>query len=220
MIELKNIKKIYKNGDCKTIALNGLNLNIEKGEFVAIMGKSGSGKSTLLNIIGCMDTITSGEYLYNSVEINKLNKRKIEKYRKENISFVFQNYSLINEYTVYENIEVPLLARNVKKSERKKRINDVIESLDIKDIVNKKTSDISGGQQQRTAIARAIVANTNIILADEPTGALDENTSKDIMKLFKKINKQGYTIIMVTHDIEMANNADRIIRISDGVIIK
>ena len=220
MIELKNIKKIYKNGDCKTIALNGLNLNIEKGEFVAIMGNSGSGKSTLLNIIGCMDTITSGEYLYNSVEINKLNKRKIEKYRKENISFVFQNYSLINEYTVYENIEVPLLARNVKKSERKKRINDVIESLDIKDIVNKKTSDISGGQQQRTAIARAIVANTNIILADEPTGALDENTSKDIMKLFKKINKQGYTIIMVTHDIEMANNADRIIRISDGVIIK
>lgn len=220
MIELKNIKKIYKNGDCKTIALNGLNLNIEKGEFVAIMGKSGSGKSTLLNIIGCMDTITSGEYLYNSVEINKLNKRKIEKYRKENISFVFQNYSLINEYTVYENIEVPLLARNVKKSERKKRINDVIESLDIKDIVNKKTSDISGGQQQRTAISRAIVANTNIILADEPTGALDENTSKDIMKLFKKINKQGYTIIMVTHDIEMANNADRIIRISDGVIIK
>lgn len=220
MIELKNIKKIYKNGDCKTIALNGMNLNIEKGEFVAIMGKSGSGKSTLLNIIGCMDTITSGEYLYNSVEINKLNKRKIEKYRKENISFVFQNYSLINEYTVYENIEVPLLARNVKKSERKKRINDVIESLDIKDIVNKKTSDISGGQQQRTAIARAIVANTNIILADEPTGALDENTSKDIMKLFKKINKQGYTIIMVTHDIEMANNADRIIRISDGVIIK
>ena len=220
MIELKNIKKIYKNGDCKTIALNGLNLNIEKGEFVAIMGKSGSGKSTLLNIIGCMDTITSGEYLYNSVEINKLNKRKIEKYRKENISFVFQNYSLFNEYTVYENIEVPLLARNVKKSERKKRINDVIESLDIKDIVNKKTSDISGGQQQRTAIARAIVANTNIILADEPTGALDENTSKDIMKLFKKINKQGYTIIMVTHDIEMANNADRIIRISDGVIIK
>lgn len=217
MIRLIDAKKYYGKGDQKVKALDGINLQINQGDMIAIMGTSGSGKTTLLNIIGGMDQLTAGEFWYRDNNIAPLKGRKLHEYRKKNISFVFQNFLLIDRYTVYENIEIPLLARKVKN--RKKRITEYLDYLDIADIANKKVTKISGGQQQRCAIARALVADTSIILADEPTGALDQNTSGEIMKLLKKINQDsGKTIVIVTHDKEVAGYCNQTYHLQDGRI--
>lgn len=219
MLELKNITKIYKGTGYETLALDNVNLTIEDGDFVAVMGTSGSGKSTLLNIIGCMDRATDGTYLMDGQNVCELSIGKLNALRKEKVSFVFQYFALMKEYTVYENVEMPLLARNVSRGKRKQLVNEALKSLGIEEIKNKKPSNISGGQQQRAAIARALVTNSKLILADEPTGALDRKTGRELMELLKKINDTGKTIIMVTHDENVAAYAKRVVRIEDGKLI-
>ena len=216
MIRLENVTKDYNaNGVC-THALKKITMQINHGEMVAITGTSGSGKSTLLNIIGAMDTLTSGKYYFNREDVSLFNARQLHEFRKQYISFVFQNFSLMNKYTVYENVEMPLIARKVKN--RKSIVMQKLDLMGIADMKNKLPLQMSGGQQQRCAIARALAADTQVILADEPTGALDSNTSKEIMKCFKSINKESKTIIIITHDSSVADACGRIIRIEDGMI--
>lgn len=217
MIKLCDISKVYDRNARQTEALKNINLNIQKGEMVAIMGTSGSGKSTLLNILGGLDAPTSGDYYFDNVPVRYSKKRELHSFRKQHISFVFQNFELMNRYTVYENVDMPLLARNVKK--RKKLVMDVLAQVGISELHNKKVSKLSGGQQQRCAIARALVADTDVILADEPTGALDSKTSGEIMELLVDINKAGKTVIIVTHDSHVAERCSRIIEIGDGEIL-
>ena len=217
MIKLEEIQKDYVNKEQTTKALRGINLSIEKGEMVAIIGTSGSGKSTLLNIIGGMDNATSGRYFFEGVEVDNSSPSKMHEFRKKNISFVFQNFALMDKYTVYENVEMPLIARKVKN--KKKLVMEQLDKMGIAEMKNKKPNQLSGGQQQRCAIARALVAGTPIILADEPTGALDQKTGREILECFKDINKSGKTVIIVTHDEKIANECDRIIRIEDGRVV-
>lgn len=218
MIELQKVSKTYNSDGVRVQALKSVNLKIEDGEYVAVMGRSGSGKSTLLHIIGAMDSITSGRYLYNGVEINTLERKEFENFRKEHASFIFQNYFLIKYYTIYENIEIPLLAKGIKKKERKAIIEEQMERVGIADIAGKLPIHVSGGQMQRCAIARALASGSDILLADEPTGALDKATGEDIMDVFDKIRDGRRTIIMVTHDEAIAARTDRIVNIEDGVI--
>lgn len=218
MIELKNIVKIYDMKGIETKALNGVTLTVDDGELLAIMGPSGSGKSTLLNILGCMDTATSGEYILNGKNIEKMRKNEIHDVRKNEISFVFQNFALLNQYTVYENVQMNLVAKNISSKERKKIVMEKMEQLGIADLADKKPSRISGGQQQRVAIARALASGNNLILADEPTGALDRDTGNEIINLLKNINDDGKTVIIITHDENIANKCGRIVRIVDGKI--
>lgn len=219
MIELKNVSKIYKNGNECTKAADKIDLTIQDGEFVAIMGTSGSGKSTLLNIIGCMDELTEGEYFLNHEAIHGKKMKSLHKIRRDNISFVFQNFALMNHYSVYENVEVPLIAQKIKKKERKRIIEEKLKLLGIYELKDKLPTKISGGQQQRCAIARALAADNAIILADEPTGALDKKTGQEIIDILIDIHKtQKKTVIIVTHDENVASKADRIIRIEDGKI--
>ena len=218
MIELKEIVKKYTFGDSELLALDHVNLTINKGEMVAVMGASGSGKSTLLNVIGCMDGFDSGEYLLDGNLVNQLNKHKIDEVRKKYISMIFQNFALLNHNTVYENIEVPLIARGIGKRERKEMIEDVLKKFSIEDLANKLPTKISGGQQQRCAIARAVVSECEIILADEPTGALDSITSDNIMDILYNLKNMQKTIVIVTHDINVAKKCERIIFIEDGKV--
>lgn len=198
-------------------ALRGINLKIEKGDFVGIVGSSGSGKSTLLHILGGMDSVTGGEYLFQGENIAAFSSRKLHEFRKRNISFVFQNFALMNQYTVYENVEMPLRAR--RKKNRKVQIMEQLEKMGIAHLKDKTPLQLSGGQQQRCAIARALVADTPIVLADEPTGALDQHTGNEIMNCFEEINSTGKTVILITHDLAIANRCKRIIQIEDGVIV-
>lgn len=216
MINLENASKKYSFGGIHTYALKQINIEINHNDFIAIMGASGSGKSTLLHILGGMDRLTDGVYKYNNDIVSAFSKNKLQQFRKENISFIFQNFALMSKYSVYENVEMPLIARNIKG--RRRLVEYQLERLGILNLKNKLPNEISGGQQQRCAIARAIVSNTPVILADEPTGALDSKTSMEIMKVFKSLNKDGKTIIVVTHDIGVAKECDRIIEISDGKI--
>lgn len=218
MIKLDNITKIYETQGVKTNALNGISLEIEDGEMIAVMGPSGSGKSTLLNIIGCMDSLTSGTYEYNQCEVSALKQGQLNAFRKEHISFVFQNFALMKDYTVYENVELPLLTRNVAKKERKRIVNEKLELMGISELGKKFPTQISGGQQQRCAIARALAAGNDMILADEPTGALDSKTGDEIMEVLKQVNKMGKTVIIITHDGKIAQKCSRIIEIEDGKI--
>lgn len=218
MIKLENITKDYINGKNRTMALRGIDLDIEEGSFTAIVGTSGSGKSTLLNILGGMDTATDGRYYFYDETVSDYNHIKLQKFRKEKISFVFQNFALMNRYSVYENVEMPLLIRRVRN--KKKIVMDCLEQMGIADMAKKYPTQLSGGQQQRCAIARALAADTPLLLADEPTGALDRETGNDIMNCFKKVHNDGKTIILITHDMDIAGQCQNIIRIEDGLICK
>lgn len=218
MIKLDNIEKVYKGNGISTNALNNVSLEIRDGELISIVGPSGSGKTTLLNIIGCMDTATSGRYFCNDTEVSALKNSEVEKFRKKNISFVFQQFALLDDYTVYENVELPLRVKNLPKRERKQKVREVLSKFGIADLEKKYSTQISGGQQQRCAIARAVAAETDIILADEPTGALDEATGQEIMEILKELNREGKTVIIVTHNMEIAAQTERTIRIRDGRI--
>ncbi|MDO5291742.1 MAG: ABC transporter ATP-binding protein [bacterium] len=218
IIQLKNISKTYGKGENTTKALREINLTIKKGEFISIMGPSGSGKSTLLNIMGCMDVPTEGDYILENDKISGNVNKELSFIRNKKLSFIFQNFALLNDYTVYENIELPLNCRKISKKEKKETINYFMSRLGIQTLAKKYPSQISGGQQQRVAIARALVTRPEVILADEPTGALDQNTGKELLKLICELHKEGTTIIMVTHDQKVADYAQRMIVIEDGRI--
>ena len=219
MIKLIHVTKDYTEGGVITNALKDINLEVKDGEFVAIMGASGSGKSTLLHILGGMDKLTSGEYYYNDEAVHDMSMGRLNIFRRDHVSFVFQNAALMKYYTVAENIEMPLLSMNVGKKERKKIIEEKMEAVGIAHLAKKLPIHISGGEQTRTAIARALAGDNELLLADEPTGALDQTTGKEIMEVFKKVHEMGKTIILITHDPNVAAYADRIIRIEDGKII-
>lgn len=220
MIELKGISKLYQQNTSPSVALEEVSLTIGQGELVAVMGPSGSGKSTLLNIIGCMDTPTSGTYLLDGVDVTASSRNRQQKLRKEKISFVFQHFALMDMYTAYENVEVPLTARNVKRGKRKKIIEQCLEEMGIGDLKKRYPNQMSGGQKQRTAIARALAAGTPIVLCDEPTGALDQKTGQEVINVLKQINQNGVTVIIVTHDPQIAAQTDRILYILDGKIVE
>lgn len=218
MIRLENISKEYKVDRQKIRVLDNISLEIKDNEFIAIMGASGSGKTTLLNIIGCMDKASYGTYYLDDRLVSSLNDNELSEIRTNKITFVFQNFALMDKYTAYENIELPLVAKKVKKKERKKKILEVAKQLGIENQLNKLPTQMSGGQQQRIAIARSLVSGANIILADEPTGALDNKNGIKLMKILKELNELGKTIVLVTHDVEIAKNAKKIIYIKDGRI--
>ena len=218
MIRLENISKEYKVDRQKIRVLDNINLEIKDNEFIAIMGASGSGKTTLLNIIGCMDKASYGTYYLDDRLVSSLNDNELSEIRTNKITFVFQNFALMDKYTAYENIELPLVSKKVKKKERKKKILEVAKQLGIENQLNKLPAQMSGGQQQRIAIARSLVSGANIILADEPTGALDNKNGIELMKILKELNELGKTIVLVTHDVEIAKNAKKIIYIKDGRI--
>lgn len=218
LIEIKSLNKTFGKNNSKTIALKDVNLKINKGELVAIVGTSGSGKSTLLNIIGTLDSPSSGEYLLNSKNISNLTQKELAKIRNMTFGFVVQYFALINDYTVSENIEIPLEYSKVKSNERERRISEVLKKLGILDKAKKKPKELSGGQQQRVAIARALINNPDVILADEPTGALDSKTSQQVIDILKELNKEGKTVIIVTHDNKIAMQCQRVLTIEDGSI--
>ena len=217
LIELKNIKKFYGKNDPMVQALKDINITINKSEMVAIMGPSGSGKSTLLNILGFLDKETSGEYFFDGISTKKLRDTLLSRYRNQKIGFVVQNFALIDDYTVFKNLSIPLEYSNVPRKSRKERINNMLKKISLLDKKDKLPKELSGGQNQRIAIARAVINNPDIILADEPTGALDRETGLEIMKLFKELNDEGKTIVIITHDNRIAKLCKRIIYIEDGI---
>jgi putative ABC transport system ATP-binding protein len=219
MIRTDNLKKIYLTEEVETTALNNVNLEIEKGEFAAIMGPSGCGKSTLLNVLGLLDNPSDGAYYFLDKEVSKFNERKRAGLRKENIGFVFQSFNLIDELTVFENVELPLLYLKYSASERKKRVNEVLEQMNIMHRANHFPQQLSGGQQQRVAVARAIVGKPKIILADEPTGNLDSTHGDEVMNILTKLNEAGTTIVMVTHSPTYAEYGNRVIHLFDGHVV-
>lgn len=219
MIQVNHLTKIYKGKMFETKALDDVSFSIKEGSFVAVMGDSGSGKTTLLNILGGMDSATEGEVLFSGADTQTLSPGQMDKFRKENISFVFQHFALIDEYTVYENLEAPLLARNVKKKVRKKEISEVLKSLGLEDYTYQLPDQLSGGQRQRVALARSILCKAPVILADEPTGALDEGNTIRVMELFQALHKEGKTIILITHDEKVAAYAERMLVLRDGRLV-
>ena len=219
MIKTENLQKIFKTEEVETWALHNVSLEIKEGEFVAIMGPSGCGKSTLLNILGLLDNPTNGTYKLNGVEVSKLSEADRTNLRKGVIGFVFQSFNLIDELNVYENIELPLLYMGVPKEERKRRVEEAMNRMDIAHRVKHFPQQLSGGQQQRVAIARAVVANPKIILADEPTGNLDSKNGKEVMDLLTQLNREGTTVVMVTHSQYDAGYATRTINLFDGQVV-
>lgn len=220
MIKLENIKKVFSTEEIETWALREVNLEINSGEFVAIMGPSGCGKSTLLNILGLLDNPTEGTYTLNGRDVSKLNENERTELRKGVIGFIFQSFNLIDELNVYENIELPLLYMNIPAKQRKLRVKAVMDRMSISHRRKHFPNQLSGGQQQRVAIARAVLPNPKIILADEPTGNLDSQNGKEVMNLLQELHKEGTTIIMVTHSQHDASYADRIINLYDGQIVE
>ncbi len=218
MISLKRIKKTYKIGDEIIEALKDISLNIYKNEYVALMGPSGSGKSTLMNMLGCLDSPSSGEYILNNLSVAIMSDNDLAQVRNKEIGFVFQTFNLLPRASTLDNVALPLVYAGFSKVNREKRANDVLESVGLSNRVNHKPNELSGGQRQRVAIARALVNNPAIILADEPTGNLDSKTSVEIMGLFEEIHKKGNTIILVTHEENIAMHAHRIIRLKDGLV--
>jgi putative ABC transport system ATP-binding protein len=219
MIKTTDLIKVFRTDEVETTALNKVNISIEKGEFVAIMGPSGCGKSTLLNILGLLDTPTGGQYFFNGEEVASYKEKQRTNLRKGNIGFVFQSFNLIDELTVYENVELPLLYLKISPGERKKKVNDVLERMKISHRRKHFPQQLSGGQQQRVAIGRAVVTRPQLILADEPTGNLDSANGEEVMNLLTELNNEGTTIIMVTHSPSDADKAHRIVQLFDGHIV-
>ncbi len=216
MIKINNLEKYYRTEEVETIALNKLNLKVEPGEFVAIMGPSGCGKSTLLNILGLLDDPDGGEFIFNGTDVTHFNEKKRAELRKQTLGFVFQSFNLIDELTVFENVELPLIYLKIGAAERKKRVEEVLEKMQIMHRRNHFPQQLSGGQQQRVAFARAVVHSPKLILADEPTGNLDSNNGNEVMQLLSDLNASGTTVIMVTHSEHDARYSHRIIRMLDG----
>lgn len=219
MIELKGIVREYRNGDVVTPALTGIDLCIGKGEFAAVMGASGSGKTTLLHIMGCMDTPTSGIYRLDGEHLERASEKRLSAIRGQKISFVFQHFALLEDCTAAENVALPLLRQRMSGAERRAKVLAALEQVGIADLAHRKPSQLSGGQKQRTAIARAMVCGADILLADEPTGALDSRTGAEIMGVFQELNRMGKTIVIITHDRQVASCANRLIEMQDGRII-
>jgi putative ABC transport system ATP-binding protein len=219
MIKTTELTKIFRTEEVETTALNKVTLNVKEGEYVAVMGPSGCGKSTLLNILGLLDNPSSGSYIFNGTEVANLKERDRTIFRKGNIGFVFQSFNLIDELNVYENVELPLIYLKMKASDRKKQVEDVLERMKIGHRAKHFPQQLSGGQQQRVAIARAVVANPKLILADEPTGNLDSKNGIEVINLLTELNKEGTTIIMVTHSDRDASYAHRIVNLFDGQVV-
>ena len=219
MIELKGIVREYRNGDVVTPALTGIDLCIGTGEFAAVMGASGSGKTTLLHIMGCMDAPTSGIYRLDGEHLERASEKRLSAIRGQKISFVFQHFALLEDCTAAENVALPLLRQRMSGAERRAKVLAALEQVGIADLAHRKPSQLSGGQKQRTAIARAIVCGADILLADEPTGALDSRTGAEIMGVFQELNRMGKTIVIITHDRQVASCANRLIEMQDGRII-
>ncbi len=219
MIKTENLTKVFRTEDVETLALNKVDVHVKKGEFVAIMGPSGCGKSTFLNIVGLLDNLTEGTYSFDGNDITHLKEKDRTQFRKGNIGFIFQSFNLIDELNVFDNIELPLIYLKMKASERRKKVDDVLKRMKIGHRAKHFPQQLSGGQQQRVAIARAVVANPGLILADEPTGNLDSKNGIEVMNLLSELNKEGTTIIMVTHSVRDAAYAHRVINLFDGQII-
>lgn len=219
MIKTTNLTKIYRSDEVETTALNEVNIEIKEGEFVSVMGPSGCGKSTLLNVLGMIDSPSGGDYFFNGKEVGRLSESKRSDVRKHNLGFVFQSFNLIDELTVFENVELPMLYTKVPSSERKTRVNELLEGMNIMHRRNHFPQQLSGGQQQRVAVARAVVNKPRLILADEPTGNLDSSNGDEVMKILSELNSTGTTILMVTHSQYCAEFGNRIIRMLDGKVV-
>lgn len=220
MIEVKDLVKIYNTGFIELEALRGINLKIDDGEYIAIMGPSGSGKSTLMNILGCLDRLTTGKYILNGNDVSTLNEVELARIRNKEIGFVFQAFNLLPKLNALENVELPLIYAGASRTERIKRAKDAIEKVGLTDRMHHKPNELSGGQKQRVAIARAIVLNPSVLMADEPTGNLDSVSSIEIMKIFENLNKEGATVVMVTHEPDIAQHTKRYVKIKDGNIVE
>ena len=213
---MEKINKIYQMGEQQAHVLNDVDLSLEEGEYLSVLGPSGSGKSTLMNIIGCLDTATSGTYILNGREIEDLSENELAQIRSREIGFIFQNSQLLPRLTALKNVELPLIYAGVGPRERRRRARELLERVGLSDRMEHMPNQLSGGQQQRVAIARALAGNPTLLLADEPTGALDQKTGRQVMALFRELNEEGRTIIMITHDLNIAKNARRVVHIIDG----
>ena len=218
LIHIENMKKIYNPGENEVRALDGINLDIEKGDLVAIVGHSGSGKSTLMNMLGCLDTPTSGKYVLDGQDVASMTDNQLADVRNKEIGFIFQGFNLISNLDAVGNVELPLVYRGVSKNERKQLAMEALKSVGLEDRMKHKPNEMSGGQQQRVAVARAVAAKPPIILADEPTGNLDTKSTQEILEILKELHRSGRTVIIITHDEEIASQAHRVIRILDGRI--
>jgi len=216
--QMKGICKSYRMGDEDMQVLNNIDLSIEPGEYLSVLGPSGSGKTTLMNIIGCLDTATSGEYILQGRAIEDMDESQLAHVRSHEIGFIFQNHQLLPRLTAQKNVELPLIYAGVSPKERKKRAQEMLDRVGLSDRMGHYPNQLSGGQAQRVAIARALVSNPSLLLADEPTGALDQKTGRQVMALFKELNEEGRTIIMITHDTNIAKNARRVVHIIDGIL--
>lgn len=219
LIEFKDVYKVYQMGDNIINAADGISLKINKGEFVAIVGQSGSGKSTCMNIIGCLDVPTKGQYLLDGRDVGSMSRNELAEIRNELLGFIFQQYNLLPKLTLLENVELPLAYAGVSKGERRERAKKSLERVGLGDKLKHKPNQLSGGQQQRVSIARALVGNPAVILADEPTGALDSRTGREVLGLLQTLHKEGNTVVLITHDNTIAVQADRIIRLEDGKVV-
>ncbi|MEM6820868.1 MAG: ABC transporter ATP-binding protein [Verrucomicrobiota bacterium] len=220
LIEVRDVHRVYRMGENEVRALNGVSLSIDKGEYVSIVGPSGSGKSTLMHLLGCLDVPTSGEIKIDDVVVTKASSGKLSRIRGQKIGFVFQSFNLLPKLNISENVELPLIYAGVKRSERRRRVKEALEAVGLGGRLDHKSNELSGGQNQRVAIARALISNPQLILADEPTGALDSQTGENILNLFREVNGRGQTVVLVTHDPDIAEETPRKITLKDGNVLE